>query len=584
MDDLIIKRGTVVDGTGAPARVADLAIKDGRIRAIGDCEGPAARTIDAEGLLVTPGFVDIHTHYDGQVSWDADLAPSVYHGVTTCVMSNCGVGFAPVHPEDRDVLVDLMQGVEDIPGTALSEGITWDWESFPQYMDAIDFPHCIDFAVQVPHDALRVYVMRQRALAGEQATPEDIERMGALTREAIAAGAVGFSMGRTDNHRAADGSHTPGSEADVAELVGIARAIESLPHGVLQCVSDFDMTESRKRFDKEYDLIEAMAAAAPSHKTSVSLLQRHRDTEQWRRIVKRTEQAAAKGLDMRLQVGPRGIGVIFGLEATFHPFIGFPSYKKVAHLPLAERAAILRDPAYRAQLLSETTDKLAGDGSPIPPLADELLAHLDFVAMKLWRLPDGFDYEPDTKQSLMAEAIGLGKDPLHHVFDVLLEEGGKRLLYFPIYNYMHGNLDVVKEMLDHPLALFGLSDGGAHVGTICDASTTTYMLTHWARDRAGDQLPLEKVVRMLTGLNAEHAGFADRGTLEVGKKADVNVIDHAGLKLLQPEIIHDLPAGGARLMQKSQGYKATIVSGEVVLEDGELTGNRPGRLVRAGQP
>lgn len=581
--DLKIVGGTVVDGKGGEPFRANVGVKGGKIVEVGACTGPAARTIDAEGAIVTPGFVDIHTHYDGQVSWDDELAPSCFHGITTAVMGNCGVGFAPVRAADRDRLVKLMEGVEDIPGSALAEGIPWSWETFPEYMRAIDTPHTIDFAVQVAHDALRVYVMGERAIAGEPATADDVTRMKALTREALEAGAVGFSTGRTDNHRAADGTHTPAAEAPVDELSGIASAFEGLGHGVLQAVSDFDMTESPARFDAEFDVLEAMAEAARGHSLSISLLQRQRDTGQWERIIERAERASARGLDIRLQVAARGIGVLLGLETTFHPFMGFPSYKAIAHLPLEERVSRMRDPAFKARILGEKSERVAGDGSPIPPLADQLLANLDFVAMSLWRLGDDVCYEPRREDSLFGEAMRRGVSALEVVYDSMLEGDGKELLYFPIYNYMDGNLDTVHRMLTHPLALAGLSDGGAHVGTICDASFPTYMLLHWARDRAHGRIPLPHVVRMLSGENARYMGFSDRGTIELGKKADLNVIDHARLRLCRPKLVRDLPAGGRRLLQHAEGYRATIVSGEVVVENDILTAARPGRLVRLGQ-
>ncbi|TNF33168.1 MAG: D-aminoacylase [Deltaproteobacteria bacterium] len=583
--DLKITGGTVVDGTGAPARRADVAVSGGRIVAVGDCDGPAARTIDAEGALVTPGFVDIHTHYDGQISWDDALAPSCHHGVTTAIIGNCGVGFAPCRAADRDRLVDLMQGVEDIPGTALSEGITWDWESFPEYLDAIDArPHTMDFAAYVPHDALRVYVMGERAVADEAATDADIAEMRRQLREALEAGAIGFATGRTDNHRAGDGSFTPASESSERELVGLASALAGLDHGVLQAVSDFDVRRGKAGFDAEFDVLEAMLRAAPGHGMSVSLLQRVKDTAQWKRIVERAEGAVQRGLDVRLQVGARGIGVLLGLEATFHPFVGFPSYKAIAHRPREERVAIMRDPEFKRRILAEKSDRIAGDGSNVPALADEFLQNLDFVAMRLWRLGEDFGYEPDSRESILAEALARKVSTLEVLYEAMLEDDGRELLYFPIYNYIGMNLDVVHTMLTHPLALSGLSDGGAHVGTICDASFPTYMLTHWARDRTrGPRLGLERVVEMLTRRNATWMGLRDRGVVAPGMKADLNVIDHGALRLERPRLVADLPAGGKRLLQGAQGYRATVVSGELVSVDGRLTEARPGRLVRGGR-
>jgi N-acyl-D-aspartate/D-glutamate deacylase len=581
--DIKIVGGTVVDGSGSEARQADVGIRGSQIVAVGSCPGEARETLDAEGAIVTPGFVDIHTHYDGQVAWDEELAPSCFHGVTTVVLGSCGVGFAPVHEADHERLIALMEGVEDIPGSALSEGIPWGWNSFPEYMDVIDsIPHTIDFGVHVVHDPLRVFVMRERALAEECATAEDIAHMRRLCREALEAGAVGFSTGRTDNHRAADGSHTPAAEARSEELIGICRALEGLGHGVIQAVSDFDFTEDKGRFDHEFDLLEDMMRAAPGHALSLSLLQRQRDSDQWKDIVKRAERAVADGLDMRLQVGARGIGVLLGLDATFHPFIGFPSYKKISQLPLAERVAAMRNPELKAQILREKNEPLAGDGSPIPPLADQLLENIDLIAMSLWRLGDEVNYEPKREDSVFGEAMRRGESAMSVIYDLMLENGGKELLYFPIYNYIEGNLDVVHQMLSHPLALPGLSDGGAHVGTICDASFPSYMLMHWARDRE-QGLPLERVVQMMTRDTASYIGFSDRGLLRAGMRADVNVIDLKGLSLERPHLVHDLPGGGKRLLQGAQGYRATVVGGVPILRNDVLTGARPGRLVRAGR-
>ncbi len=582
--DLKITGGTLVDGTGAEPRIADIAVKDGKIAAIGVVSGDAARAIDASGCIVTPGFVDIHTHYDGQVSWDEELAPSSYHGVTTAVMGSCGVGFAPCRAADRTRLIELMEGVEDIPGTALAEGMTWDWETFPEYMDALAAkPHAIDFALQVPHDALRVYVMGDRAIAFEPATDEDISQMRAAVREALEAGAVGFSTGRTDNHRAADGSPTPSSEADLRELSGIAEAFHGLGHGVLQAVSDFDMTESAKLFDQEFDVLEKMAANADGHRMSISLMQRGKDTDQWRKMIARAEQANERGVPISLQVGARGIGILLGLEATFHPFMGYPSYKSIADLPLEQRVARMRDPEFKAKLLTEESEKVAGDGSAIPPIADFFLANADFIAMRLYRLGEHFDYEPHRSTSILAQAYEAGRPVLDLIYDALLERDGKELLYFPIFNYLEQNLDAVHEMLTHPLALPGLSDGGAHVGTICDASFPTFMMTHWTRDRERGRLTLQRVIQMMTHDTAEFIGFNDRGTLELGKKADINVIDHANLTLGLPRLVQDLPAGGQRFMQDATGYRATIVAGQIILENDALTGQRPGQLVRLGQ-
>ncbi|MEO0324132.1 MAG: amidohydrolase family protein [Myxococcota bacterium] len=581
--DLKITGATIVDGTGAAAFTGDVAVKDGLVVAVGDCPDGAQETVDAHGATLTPGFTDIHTHYDGQASWDASLAPSSLHGVTTTVMGSCGVGFAPVRPTDRETLVRLMEGVEDIPGTALSEGITWEWESFAEYMDALGRrPHAIDFACQVPHDALRVYVMGARAVAEEAATAEDVAAMQALLRAALEAGAVGFSTGRTDNHRTSAGDATPASEADRAELVGLAGAFEGLGHGVLQAVSDFDMATGPERFHPEFDLLEAMAAAAGGHATSLSLMERDHAPDQWRWILERVEKANERGVPMRVQVASRPIGVLLGLEATFHPFMGSPSYKEIHALPLAERVAAMRDPARKARMLTEKSGKVAGDGSSIPPLADVFLQNIEMVAMRLYRLGETPDYEPKLATCLYAEALRRKVPLLEAIYDALLEDDGKTLLYFPIYNYAPNDLSHVREMLAHPLALPGLSDGGAHVGTICDASMPTFLLQHWGRDRA-EGFPLERLVKMQAHDTARYMGFRDRGTIAPGQKADLNLIDMSRLKLRAPRLVRDLPAGGQRLMQEAEGYLGTWVSGVRIAESGALTGATPGRLVRGGR-
>jgi len=578
--DTLITGGLVVDGTGGAPFEADVALEGGRIVGIGKNLGSAAHTIDARGCIVTPGFVDIHTHYDGQVSWDEEFRPSSVHGVTTVVMGSCGVGFAPVKVADRERVIGLMEGVEDIPGAALAEGLNWRWETVEEYMDALDaMPHAIDFAVTVPHDALRVFVMGDRAEAREVATDDDLAAMAKILHGALKAGAVGFSTGRSDNHKDNRGSDTPAAEVSKRELAALAAAVKGTGHRVLQIVSDFDMARGAQAFDGEFDLVEAMAEASGAP-ISISLLQRIGDIDQWKKILSRVEGAVEKGMNMKVQSAPRGIGVLIGLEATFHPFMGFPSFKEVATLSLAERVAHLRKPEVRERILREKTERLAGDGSSIPPLVDQLLANLDFVAMSLFRLGERPNYEPKREDSIFGEAMRSGKKVLEVLYDAMLEADGHALLYFPIYNYASGNLDAVAEMLHHPRTLFGLSDGGAHVGTICDGSFPSFLLAHWVRDRAERKLPLEKAVHMLTGANAAWTGFADRGVLAVGKKADVNVIDLQGLDLLPPRLEHDLPAGGKRFLQDAKGYRATIVSGVVVAENGQLTGARPGRLVR----
>ncbi|MBN7795091.1 N-acyl-D-amino-acid deacylase family protein [Parahaliea mediterranea] len=586
--DLKIINGSVFDGQGNEPIRANVGVKDGVIVEVGPCVGEAAQVIDAADHIVTPGFIDLHTHYDGQVSWDADMQPSINHGVSTVVMGSCGVGFAPVRPGDRDKLIRLMEGVEDIPGTALAEGITWDWETLPEYMDALDAkPHSIDYAVQVTHDPLRVYVMGDRAVFNEPATSADIEAMRRLTREALEAGAIGFSTGRSDVHRSADGEWTPASEASAAELEGIASAFDGLSHGVLQAVNDFNLervAQDGDRFDEEFDLLEGFASAAGGRPFSLSLMQRDFAPDQWLRIIDRAEKAVDKGLDMRLQTAPRGIGVTVGLQCTFHPFIGFPSYKRICHLPLAERVQHMRDPAFKAQLLGEKSEPVAGDGTPVPPIADALLAAVDFVASKTFRLGENPDYEQTEETSVLQMAKDRGVPTLEMIYDLMLENDGRELLYFPIYNYTEMSYDNVYTMMRHPLSIMGLSDGGAHVGTVCDSSFPTYLLSYWTRDRErGGRLELRDAVRRLTSDIADYCGMRDRGRIKVGLKANINVIDMGRLRLHAPHMEQDLPAGGQRLLQEASGYRAVIVDGEVVLANDRLTGRYPGRLVRVNQ-
>ena len=530
--DLLIKNGLVIDGTGSSPRVCAVGVKNGRFVALGQIASPALETVDATGLWVTPGFIDTHTHYDGQVTWDETFTPSIYHGVTTVMMGNCGVGFAPKRPGGEDALVKLMEGVEDIPGAALHEGIRWGWESFPQYMDALaQTPRSIDYLVQMPHDPLRMHVMGERAVAKEAATPADIAAMRALLHEALQAGAAGFSTGRSDNHRTSEGKETPASAASAAELVGIAKAFDGVAHGVVQVVSDFDLLRgppddaagAQARFDAEFDVVEQLARAA-GKPLSMSWLQRDPGGAQYEAMQKRVEAAVAAGLPLYLQTAARGIGVIPGLDASFHAFMGFPGYKEVAHLPLAQRAAALREPARKARVLSEKSDTLSGDGTAVPPLVDILLARMDMISARMFPLESaqqgGLDYEPSVMQSFMVRAKQAGIKPLEAIFDHLCAGDGSNLVYFPIFNYNAGNLDVVRQMLGHPRALAGLSDAGAHVGTVCDASFSTFMLTHWVRDRSKDKLELAQAVEMMTQRNARYLGLRDRGAIAVGLRAD----------------------------------------------------------------
>jgi N-acyl-D-aspartate/D-glutamate deacylase len=583
MLDLLIKGGTVVDGTGGAPVTADVAVQDGRIVAISTkpISSAARETLDAQGAWVMPGFIDIHTHYDGQATWDDTFSPSIHHGVTTLVMGNCGVGFAPVRPGREDGLIKLMEGVEDIPGAALHEGIRWNWESFPQYMDALEAtPRSLDYLVQVPHDPLRMYVMGERAVAQEAATDADIGAMRDLLREALQAGAAGFSTGRSDNHRTSEGKETPAAEASAAELTGIAQAFAGMEHGVVQMVSDFDLMRDPARFNAEFDLLETLARAS-GRPLSMTWLQRDPGGEQYKAIQARTEAAVAAGLPLYLQTAARGIGVINGLDASFHPFMGFPGYKEVAHLPLAARAAALREPARKARILAEKSDRLAGDGTAIPPLVDILLQRIDLISGRMFALDQRLDYEPSVMQSFLVRAKQAGIRPLEALYDHLAGGDGTNLIYFPIFNYNDGSLETLRQMLAHPRALFGLGDAGAHVGTVCDASFSTFMLTHWVRDRTGgERMPLERAVEMLTRRNAQYLGLHDRGTLAAGQRADINVIDPKRLGVGAPRLVNDLPAGGKRFLQKAEGYVGTWVNGQAVQREGQITAARPGRLVR----
>ena len=588
MHDLVLRNGTIFDGTGAQGQSLDIAVKDGRIAAIGTNLGPAQNTIDATGHIITPGFIDRHTHYDGQVSWDDTLQPSVNHGVTTAVMGNCGVGFAPCRAEDRAKLIRLMEGVEDIPGTALHEGLDWQWESFPEYLDALDAkPRTIDIAAMVPHDPLRVFAMGERAVFNQPANEDDIAFMETLVKEAMEAGAIGISTGRSDFHKSSDGGWTPASEAGKDELEGLARAVAASGHGVLQAVNDFDMVRPGETFDTEFALMEAFFRAGKGRPGSMSLMERDFAPEDWKNIIRRTEDLNADGLDISFQVAPRAIGAINGLNCTFHPIMAFPSYISIAELPLSERVAKLSDPKFKAQLLSETPIKLSGDDSPVPPLVDMMIETFPKLAEKIFpmnRHEGSVDYEPSSEASIAGLARDAGVSVWEMAYDLLLEDDGHALFYFPVYNYTHMNYDNVLTMMRHPKALPGLSDGGAHVGTICDASFPSYLLAHWTRDRLARGKPgitLPRAVQMLTADGADYLGLTDRGRIVVGQKADLNVVNYEALSLGVPIMVKDLPAGGQRLLQPVTGYMATFVNGERVIENDQVTNARPGQLIRS---
>jgi N-acyl-D-aspartate/D-glutamate deacylase len=568
MHDIVIRGGTIVDGTGAPARTGDVAIDGDRLTQVGGAAGAARHELSADGLLVTPGWVDIHTHYDGQVTWDPYLTPSSFHGVTTVVMGNCGVGFAPARPDRHRWLIGLMEGVEDIPGTALAEGIRWAWESFPEYLDALErIPRAVDVAAQVPHGAVRAYVMGERGAKNEKPTPEDIESMAAIVREAIAAGALGFSTSRTLLHRAVDGEPVPGTFAAEDELLGIGRVLGELGRGVFEMASDLAPEE------REFGWMQELAAKT-RRPVTFACLQNDVDPEQWRRSLRAAERAAAAGAPVVAQVAVRPTGLLMGLESTTHPFFFHQAYREIAHLPLAERVARMREPEVRRRMLAE---RLA--------LQNPMLAFVTQSFHKLFPLGDPPDYEPGPERSVKAMAEREGRSPQEVAYDLLLRRDGRELLYFPILGYAHGDFEAIREMLLHPQAVLSLSDGGAHCGLICDASAPTYLLTHWVRDRRrGERVPLEWAVRAQARNTARLYGFDDRGELRPGLRADVNLIDFESLALSPPAMVYDLPAGGRRLVQHARGYAATLVAGEVVREAGEPTGALPGRLVRGPQP
>ena len=585
--DLVIRNGTVVDGTGAPPKIADLAINGETITQVGDVSGKGFCDIDAEGKIVAPGWVDIHTHYDGQATWDPYLTPSSWHGVTTVVMGNCGVGFAPAKTDKHDWLIGLMEGVEDIPGAALAEGITWEWESFPEYLNALEkMPRAIDVGAQVPHGAVRAYVMEERGAKNEAAKKDDIEAMAEIVREGIEAGALGFSTSRTMLHLSKDGEPVPGTFANHDELIGLGRALAKAGHGVFEMASDLTPEQD------EFTWMKALSKET-GLPVSYALLQSPIAPDSWRKLLKQTEEAVREGANIKAQVAVRPAGLILGWQSTAHPFGIHPTYMEIADLPFQERLKKLKDPKIRAKILAEEPDyslarSTSGNGESSELSTQAGLLHIltkGFGMMFRLRTEEGaLDYEPRKEDSIGALAKAKGVNPYQILYDAFMENDGTGYIYLPLLNYAEQNLDHLYEMVRHPNTVLSLSDGGAHCGVICDASYPTFLLTHWVRDRSrGARLSLEEAVRLQTSETADFYGLRDRGRLAAGMKADVNVIDLEALRIAAPEMVYDLPAGGRRLIQKAEGYCWTVKSGAVIYENGKATGALPGRLIRGPQ-
>jgi N-acyl-D-aspartate/D-glutamate deacylase len=577
MPSLVIRGGTVVDGTGTAPCTADVAIEGGRITAVGRVEERGRREIDADGLLVTPGFVDLHTHYDGQATWDPVLAPSSVHGVTSLAMGNCGVGFAPAKPARHDWLIGMLEGVEDIPGTALTEGLTWEWETFPQYLDALDRMHrTVDVGAHLPHAALRAYVMGERgADPSEHPSDDETVTMAELVTQALRAGAVGFATSRTEAHRTVQGKRLGTLRAEAPELLAIAEALRAQGTGVMQLISDTIQTTDSEFAARELALIEALARTS-QRPLSFTVQQAVNTPDRWREVLAEVGKWRSEGLAVLGQVAPRPIGLMIGLEATLNPFYACPSYKEIAALPLAERVVAMQERERRNRILSEHARIVA---DPPKWLLIQVTSGYDIM----FELADPVDYQFGNG-SVADQAKLAGVEPVQFVYDTLLRQDGRQLLYVPAFNYAHGNLDDVHEMINSPATMYGLSDAGAHCGAICDASTTTSYLTVWARDCAPEfRMPVETVVRNLTSRTAEHIGWQDRGVLAPGYRADLNLIDFDRLGCRPPRIERDLPAGGRRLVQDAMGYQYTIKSGIATFVDGVHTGELPGRLLRGEQ-
>jgi N-acyl-D-aspartate/D-glutamate deacylase len=571
MHDTVIRGGRIIDGTGSPGFTGDVAIDGDRITQVGGKAGPGRREIKADGLLVTPGWVDAHTHYDGQATWDPMLAPSSWHGVTTILFGNCGVGFAPVRRRDHSELIGLMEAVEEIPGIALAEGLKWNWESFPEYLDALDgMARTIDIATQIPHHPLRVYVMGQRAIDLEAATADDIAAMRRLTVEGMRAGAFGFTTSRTNSHKTLTGGMVPSRYSEIDELLGIGRALGDVGYGAFGMNSDFDIEESELGWMTQL-------GKETGRPVWFLLTDRPTDDERWRRLIDGVKAARAQGAMVTAQVAGRPVGVLLGVDTALNPFTIRPSYQALLKLPVAERLARLRDPAVRTEILADKPDEA------LLSRLSQFRQHIVRRWHRMFKLGDPPDYEPPASESIAAIAEREGRTPDEVAYDYMAADPAN-LIFFPVTGYNIDNHDVIHTMLTDEATVLGLGDGGAHCSSILDAGVPTWMLTHWARDRhRGARLPLEFVIKRQTSETADFFGFRDRGRLAVGKKADLNIIDYEGLRLHKPEVWYDLPAGGRRLMQRVDGYKATFVSGVPVFENGVHTGALPGKLVRAGR-
>ena len=573
MHDTVIRGGTVVDGTGAPRFTGDVAIDGGRIAQVGGKAGSAKREIKADGLMVTPGWVDVHTHYDGQATWDSELAPSSWHGVTTVLMGNCGVGFAPVRrsQSDHSDLIGLMESIEEIPGVALAEGLKWNWETFPEYLDALEErPRSIDVATQIPHHPLRVFVMGDRAIRREPATADDIQAMRDHVRMGLEAGAFGFTTSRTNSHKTPTGDMVPGRYSEVDELLGIGTAFRGLSHGAFGMNSDFD--DEAEEFDWMTKFCRDTGRPA-----WFLLVDQPNDITRWKRMMDGVHKARAAGANVTAQISGRPVGVLLGIDTALNPFSIRPSYQALLKLPVAERMKRVQDPAFRAQVLAE---------KPAAEYLKRLSQFRQYIVTawdRMFLLTDPPNYEPRKEDSIAGIAAREGRTPDEVAYDYLAVSAD-RFLFFPVVNYNQDNLGVLQTMLEDDATLLGLSDGGAHCSSIIDASVPTWMLMHWTRDRnRGPKLPVERMVQRQTGDTAAFFGFHDRGQLKPGMKADVNVFDYEGLKLHVPEIRYDMPMNGRRLLQRAEGYKHTLVAGIETFRDGVFTGALPGKLVRAAR-